>query len=209
MFRRDEARGFTLLEFLFASFLLAVLTTAGLFVLRHQSKSGLTQKTSSEMDHAAYSILAIISREIRSAGGFGGGAPPIVFVDGGGGVRKDGNGCDPLLAKKDGTDCITFESVSYDGSEAVKKTFFVDGGVLKIRNSDSSRTQSLTSADAGVKVEDFQIGFFESGKSDFQDMPENMEDVEAVKVSLTLSLHGFGSAPEIKTYSAVASPRNI
>ena len=209
MFRGNDARGFTLLEFLFASFLLAVLTTAGLFALRHQSKSDLVRKTSSEMDHAAYSILAIISREIRSAGAKGEDVAPIIFVDGGGGVLKDGNGCDPKLAKKDGADCITFESVSYDGKKFIKKSFFVDRGVLKIRNSDSSRTQSLTSADAGVTVEDFQIGFLESGRRDFQEQPKNMENVEAVKVSLTLSLRGLEGAPETKTYSAVASPRNI
>lgn len=205
MFRKNNERGFTLLEFLFAAFLLAVLTTAGLSALSRLSESGLAGKTSSEMDHAAYSILAVISREIRSAGA--GGGAVIVFVDGGRGVAKDGSGCDPGRIKKGGADCVTFGSFSYDGSNPVKKTYFVDGGVLKMRNSDSSRTQSLTSADTGVTVEDFQIGFLESGRTDFQDSPENMKNVEAVKVSLTLGLHG--GKPETKTYSAVANPRNI
>ncbi len=209
----SNSRGFTLLEFLFAASLLAVLTAVGLFAIGRQSKTDFFQKDMSEMDHVAYSILEIISLEIKNAGSSGGGASPIFFVDGGGAVEKSGGQCDTKSAKENGTDCITLESLKYGEEKSVKKSFFVKKGVLKLRNSDSSRTQSLTSGESGVRVEDFQIGFLTAGGDDFRDTPESGATVEAVKTTLTLKSrgsHGNKKDGHIrKTYSAVTNPRNI
>lgn len=201
-------------EFLFAVMLLAVLTAVGLFAIRQQSKTDFLHADISEMNHVAYSILDIISLEIRNAGSRGGGVSPIFFVDGGAAVGRGDARCDPDSAKKGGTDCITLESVNYDGDVgAVKKSFFVDKGVLKLRNSDSSRTQSLTPTETGVRVEDFQFGFLNEGGAGFENAPEGGKAVEAVRVTLVLRSRGTHRNEKDghlrRTYSAVASPRNI
>lgn len=208
----NRKNGFTLLESLFAVSLLAVLATAGLFAIRSQANADFLQKDMSEMDHAAYSILAIISPEIRNAG-FYGDSSPVFFVDGGEAVDKAAGRCDPGLSKKDGTDCITFESVKYGGEGSVRKSFFVRENILKMWNSDSSRIQSLTPDGAGVKVEDFQIRFITDGTGVFQNSMESGKPVEAIKVTLTLKSrgsHGNRKDGHIrKTYSAVVNPRNM
>lgn len=83
MFCENKERGFTLPEFLFATALLAVLTTVGLSAVTKQSKTEAFLRSTSEMDHVAHSILSIISDEIKNAGSRGGSSPPIRFVDGG------------------------------------------------------------------------------------------------------------------------------
>ncbi len=84
---------------------------------------------------------------------------------------------------------------------------------MKLRNSDSSRTQSLTPAEAGIRVEDFQISFLMEGGNDFQNTMESGKAVEAVKITLTLKSRGKHKNEKDghirETYSAVANPRNI
>ena len=203
MFLKSDVRGFTLLEFLFSIFLLAVLTATAMFFIRHQSLGGVTGKTLSEMDYVAHSILTTISREIR------GGDYPLGFVDGGLGVREGGDGCDPALAEKDGTDCITVRSTPYQGGDGIKKSFFVQESILKMRDSDKQRTQSLTSDESGALIEDFQIGFLMSREKDFQPRLESGGTVEAVKVSIVLKMQGFEEGLSgTRSYSAVVNPRN-
>ncbi|QMU55939.1 MAG: prepilin-type N-terminal cleavage/methylation domain-containing protein [Candidatus Mycalebacterium zealandia] len=213
VFRGNKERGFTLLEFLFSAVLLAVLTAVGLSAISKQSKTQTFLINTSKMDHVAHSILSIISDEIKNSGAYGSGLPPIRFVDGGGKIDRDSRECDPSSAKEGGTDCITFESLSYEGQIAIKKSFFVEKGILKIRNSDSSRNQSLTTGGGELLVEDFQIGFFTSSGGGLQNSVPGGETLEAVKVTLTLKspapLQNPGNPYEIKTYSVVANPRNI
>lgn len=210
MFRKNKARGFTVLEFLFAASLLAVLTAAGLFAVRHLSQSGVVRETASAVDHAAYSILETVSLEMKNSGGYGAGSGTFYFVDGGTKTGADGK-CDPATAKTGGTDCITFESVSYDGKTAIRKSFFVDGGILKLRNSNSSRNQSLTPDSGNAEVEDFQISFLISGSNVFTHNISGADAVEAVRIALTFKYRSGkpGAADKTKTYSVTVNPRNI
>ncbi len=210
MFHGNKERGFTLLEFIFAAVLVAALPVAGLFAVGRQSKTEALWKNMSEMDHVAYSILSIISDEIKNSGSSGEFQSPIYFVDGGERIDPDGEKCDSQSAKQNGPDCITFESSSYERNRRIKKSFFVENGVLKMRNSDSSKTQSLTSDNGKIGVEDFQIGFLMGGGDGFQGSMDGGEAVEAVKVTITLKSGKNPSEPyEIKSYSVVANPRNI
>ncbi|WP_462137536.1 PilW family protein [Candidatus Mycalebacterium sp.] len=213
MFRVNKERGFTLLEFLFSAALLAVLTVVGLSAVSKQSKTQIFLKNTSKMDHVAHSILSIISDEIKNSGSHGNGLPPIRFVDGGRKINKDSRECDPFVSKEGGPDCITFESFSYDGEIAVKKSFFVERKLLRTRSSDNSRNQSLTPKKENLLVEDFQIGFFTNSGDGFQNSVPEGETLEAVKVTLTLkspaALQNPENPYEIKTYSVVANPRNI
>ncbi len=213
MFPENKARGFTLLEFLFAAFLLAVLTVTGLFAIQRQAKTDFLQKNMSEMDHVAYSILAILALEIRNAGSRSKASPPFFFVDGGEDVDKSLGKCDIKSANTGKTDCITLESVSINNENGIKKSFFVQRGVLKLHNSNRTRTQSLTPDNTGVKVEDFQVNFIMDGDNDFQTSMRDKTKVEAVRITLTLKSRGLHKnrkdAYEFKTYSVVANPRNM
>ena len=213
MFLKNKARGFTLLEFLFAAFLLAVLTVTGLVAVQQQAKTDFLQKDISEMDHVAYSILEMLTLEIRNAGSHSEVSPPFFFVDGGEEVDKNLGKCDIKSANEQKTDCITFESTAFNNKNGIKKSFFVQRGVLKLYNSDKSRTQSLTPDDTGVRVEDFQVNFIMDGDDDFQTSMGNKTKVEAVRITLTLKSRGLhknrNDAYEFKTYSVVANPRNM